>query len=354
MWDARTDPRTDQPVAVRDIGLTIENTTDAHSATSAAASDATLTLTPDAGFLTDPTTVYPVTIDPTQTLGALGDTFIQKSFGSNQGGSTELRAGTYNGGGDVARSLLKFDVTALKNRLVQSANLGLFNFHSWSCTKTWTDIREAGDFDPGRVTWSNQPWIGGIVANALAAKGYSSACGPGWVDFNMTGWAQTFADSRNNRPNVMPLAVQVGTETANDHWKKFNSGNAGGNIPALTFTFDGNCDQYAGHRVCGSIRDKWWQQGGPGGWLGLPTSSETAIAGGWFSHFQNGSIYTSANATIGTHFIRGTIRDRWAALGWERSYLGFPTTDEICGLRDGGCYNHFERGSIYWTAATGA
>ncbi len=48
------------------------------------------------------------------------------------------------------------------------------------------------------------------------------------------------------------------------------------------------------------------------------------------------------------------IRDAWAATGWERGELGLPRSDTFCGLRDGGCGQHFRGGSIYWSPGSGA
>ena len=311
MWDARTDPHTGDPVALEKIGLEVAQPR-------RQGSDATLVLTPARSFLTDPGTVYPVTIDPTQALGALGDTFVQSNIANSpQGGSTELRSGTYDGV-TVARGLLRFDVGPVKNRVVQSANLALFEFHSYSCDGRWVDIRDADDFDPGLVTWNSQPWIGGIVANAHVAAGHSSACPARWVDFNVTGHVDYFSDSRNGEGNVMALAVTAPVpENDKLTWKKFNSGNAAGNVPLLTFTYDGVCDQYAGYRVCGQIRDKYNAVGGTKSFLGMPTTHETPTphVHGAYSHFQGGSIYWSP--TTGAQIIHGAIRNRWAAMGWE-------------------------------------
>ena len=41
------------------------------------------------------------------------------------------------------------------------------------------------------------------------------------------------------------------------------------------------------------------------------------------------------------------IRDKWASLGWERSVLGYPVTDQALTLDGRGEYNHFQGGSIY-------
>lgn len=347
MWDARTDPHTDEPVAVQDVGLEVTDTAGRGSA-----GGTTLTLSPDTTVFTDPATVYPVTIDPTAALGALGDTFVQSSIANTpQGGSTELRTGTYDGGATAARSLLRFDMSAIKNRPVSGATLGLFEFHSWSCSPTWVDVHEAGDFDPNTVTWGSQPGIGPLAGNAYVAFGYSSACPANWVDFNLTGLAQSYSTGKGT---VMPLAVTASQENDNYGWKKFNSGNAGGNVPVLNVTWDDNCTFYGGYKVCGLIRDAYVAKGGPNSFLGLPLNDETPTPNGQgaYNHFQGGSIYWSG--PTGAHSIQGAIRDKWASLGWESSFLGFPTTDETAVA--GGFFNHFagEHGSIYFSGPTGA
>ena len=76
------------------------------------------------------------------------------------------------------------------------------------------------------------------------------------------------------------------------------------------------------------------------------------VDGGCFRAFEFGAIYWSPNS--GAHIVWGDIHRRWAALGWEKSRLGYPTGSESCGLRDGGCFQDFQHGAMYWTAATGA
>jgi hypothetical protein len=324
MWDARIDPGTDEPVAVRPVGLDL-------AAPTVAGTDATVVLSADQSFLTDPGTVYPVTIDPTQALGPIGTTFVQSNISNTpQGGSTELRTGTY-GGGVVARSFVKFDVSPAFDRVITSATLGLWEFHSYSCTPFRVDVHEAGDFDPNATTWNSRPWIGGSLNNVTVARGYSSSCPAGWVDFDLTGHLGKFSDARNGMSPVMALAVLTNEGDVRG-WKKFNSGMASGGVPTLTYAYDGVCDQYYGNRVCGAIRDKYYASGGPSGSLGFPLNSETSIRGGAFNHFERGSIYWSP--ATGAHIIWGSIRDKWASMGWENSSLGYPTTDEI-GIRGG-------------------
>lgn len=73
---------------------------------------------------------------------------------------------------------------------------------------------------------------------------------------------------------------------------------------------------------------------------------------GRYNHFTNGvSIYWTPDT--GAHAIWGDIRKRWEALGWERSYLGYPTSDEQ-DFSEGGRANSFQNGGIYWWPDLGA
>lgn len=104
--------------------------------------------------------------------------------------------------------------------------------------------------------------------------------------------------------------------------------------------------------VHGAIRDRWARLGWETGPLAYPLTNETATpdARGRFNHFsRGGSIYWTSST--GANDVYGAIRDRWAALGWERSYLGYPTSGEFA--IPGGRRSNFERGYITWNASTG-
>lgn len=112
--------------------------------------------------------------------------------------------------------------------------------------------------------------------------------------------------------------------------------------------------QSGAHEVHGLIRDKWAALGWENSFLGFPTTDETPTpnGAGRYNHFQGGSIYWSPQT--GAHEVHGRIRDKWEAFGRETSFLGFPTTDESPTPDGVGRYNHFQGGSIYWTPNTGA
>ncbi|HSA51483.1 MAG TPA: PQQ-dependent sugar dehydrogenase [Yinghuangia sp.] len=106
------------------------------------------------------------------------------------------------------------------------------------------------------------------------------------------------------------------------------------------------------HAVYGSIFVKYGQQGWDSGVLGFPTTDElnTARPGGRYNNFQGGTIIWSAGT--GAQQVQGLILQKYGEYGWDNGRLGFPTTSEM--PLPGGAYNHFEYGSIYWSPANGA
>lgn len=106
--------------------------------------------------------------------------------------------------------------------------------------------------------------------------------------------------------------------------------------------------------VRGAIGQEWNGTGYEHGTLGYPTSIEFCGLrnGGCFQRFQEGSIYWSPAS--GANWIRGAIRTEWGRRGWENGYLGYPLSGEICGLNGGGCYQQMQGGALYWSARTGA
>lgn len=93
-----------------------------------------------------------------------------------------------------------------------------------------------------------------------------------------------------------------------------------------------------------SIPVRYAELGGAGGVLGRALTPElpTPQRPGSFVHYEHGSLYWSPG--IGAAQIGGAIRDRWAAMGWENSLLGFPAQHEYPLVR--GAFSSFENGSI--------
>jgi uncharacterized protein with LGFP repeats len=111
----------------------------------------------------------------------------------------------------------------------------------------------------------------------------------------------------------------------------------------------------SGARVMsGPIYDRFVRTGWEGGPLGWPTSDVLPTGGrdGTYQTFQNGAVYWSP--TRGAHAIEGPVLQRWAAQGHETGPLGWPTGDTLRTGGGDGLHQRFDKGSIYWSAASGA
>jgi uncharacterized protein with LGFP repeats len=112
--------------------------------------------------------------------------------------------------------------------------------------------------------------------------------------------------------------------------------------------------QTGAHELHGAIRVKWAQLPGDPGFLGYPITDElgTPDGHGRYNHFEGGSIYWTPET--GAHEVHGAIRDKWASMGWERSRLRYPTSDEKIAPDGHERYSLFQGGSIHWTPESGA
>jgi Polysaccharide deacetylase/LGFP repeat len=108
------------------------------------------------------------------------------------------------------------------------------------------------------------------------------------------------------------------------------------------------------HYSVGAIRVAWAGTDYERGFLGYPTTNEVPglVNGGVYQMYQRGAIIWSPAS--GAHYSVGAIRQAWAGTGYERGGLGYPTTNEVGGLVRGGVYQMYQRGAIIWSPASGA
>lgn len=97
--------------------------------------------------------------------------------------------------------------------------------------------------------------------------------------------------------------------------------------------------------VSGDILKKYTEAGGPAGPLGAPLEAlENGPDGGKYQDFAGGTIYWGKDT--GTHVVWGEIRKAWEENGGASGKLGYPTSDE----KDvaGGKESTFSSGTISW------
>jgi RHS repeat-associated protein len=225
MWDAQVDRASGLPRRRAAVPMTVAGS----------GSSVELTLAPAADFLLDPATVYPVTIDPSYTdqLFPSFDTWVETGYG-DQSGSTELRLGTHDDGTNVSRSFLNLTMTPWAGKQIISADLALWEYHSWSCTPTAWQVWRTGSASTA-TTWTSQPTWFANRGSSTETKGYSASCADGWVQADITSLIQEWADQAAG-------AVAIGIRAANESdpygWKRFHSGNNATNPPRINVTYN--------------------------------------------------------------------------------------------------------------------
>lgn len=99
--------------------------------------------------------------------------------------------------------------------------------------------------------------------------------------------------------------------------------------------------------VSGAILKHWANVGAYNSSYGYPSTEEYTIPGGRAQKFQNGVSITWNGKT--SHSQSGGIGARWQGASW----LG-PATNNMKKIKNGGYYQSFRSGLIYWSPSTGA
>lgn len=103
-------------------------------------------------------------------------------------------------------------------------------------------------------------------------------------------------------------------------------------------------------RIGGGIKEYWNKQKAEWGRLGYPTSDEMYFPGGAKQNFEGGTVYWLGNNNKVLDINNEAVKNRYE----QNQNLGTSPMSTYCGIRDGGCYQHFSNGSIYWSSASGA
>ncbi|MFI6810863.1 DNRLRE domain-containing protein [Nonomuraea sp. NPDC050328] len=218
MWDAQVDPGSGDHLRRGAVDMRVRGND--------------LVITPDPAFLSDPATVYPVTVDPTLNLGQVFDTFVQQGYGTDMSGSTELKLGN-NGSGQIARSFITWKTPGISGKRILSATLNLWNFHSWSCEARSWEVWSAN-----QATTASRypgPTMAAKYATSSQTKGHSSGCADGWVGANVTSLVQHWADQGWSESG---MGLRASNESDPYSWKRFNSGNATSHVPYISVTYN--------------------------------------------------------------------------------------------------------------------
>lgn len=213
-WDGVLDEHSGNRVNESRVAMTV---------TQKGAGKAVVTLTPNQDWLTSADRVFPVTIDPTYASASVTanfDTYASSAFPTAEYYTdTELRVGTYNGGGDKYRSFLQFPLPTFGGKDIVAASLSLYEFHSFSCTGKPFYAHGTTGQPSSATNWSNMPGQGTLFGTTTTAKGFSSSCAAGRTSVSVLGAAQYWAGHATGYG-----AIQLSASESDSYgWKKFYS-----------------------------------------------------------------------------------------------------------------------------------
>ncbi|MCH0566891.1 DNRLRE domain-containing protein [Streptomyces sp. MUM 2J] len=258
MWDATVDKRSGEHTHKARVGLKVEQK----------GSSIDLVVTPDAKFLADPETTYPVTVDPsTSSLSNVFDTYVQQGETVDWSADTELdlgNPGTKNADGTprTARSFITWNTAPFSDALVSKATLNLWNFHSANtdCKAYPWEV-----WDTGKPTtssrWTSQPaWNQKFATSAQTTGNPGCSTQPdGWITADVTNLAQTWSSAKNSTSN---MGLRASDESVVAQWKRVNSANAASNPPKLVVTYNyrprTGTDQQAGPPFFKASSGTWY------------------------------------------------------------------------------------------------
>ncbi|WP_144425428.1 polymorphic toxin-type HINT domain-containing protein [Cellulosimicrobium cellulans] len=198
-------------------------------------STVSVTLSGVEDMVADASTTYPLVIDPPMYLAShYLDLYVQSGTTRDTSADGEIRLGTFDGGATVARSLLKIPTAKLAGKQILTAQLELFNFHSYSCNARNWEIWHVADFTAA-ARWTAQPAWQTRQITTSATAGYSSSCNDAWTRTdvkNAVSWAAGRGDA------YLSLGIRAQNESDSYGWKRFYSVDYGSYVPAVTGTYN--------------------------------------------------------------------------------------------------------------------
>ncbi|BAU83409.1 YD repeat-containing protein [Streptomyces laurentii] len=238
MWDATVDPASGEHTRRAAVAMKIVKVKDGVD----------LVLTPDAKFLANPATKYPVTVDPSaSSLSNVFDTYVQQGETVDWSNDVELdlgNPGTKNdadGTPRTAHSFISWNTTPISDALVMDAKLSLWNFHSGNYTGTSCPNQSWSVWSAGAAStssrWTAEPaWIAEKATSTETRGNASCTSQPdGWINADVTTMVQEWASAKAAKSH---MGLRAPDEDNTGQWKRVNSANAASNPPKLTVTYN--------------------------------------------------------------------------------------------------------------------
>ncbi|MCK8678616.1 LamG-like jellyroll fold domain-containing protein [Streptomyces lichenis] len=185
-------------------------------------SSSALSLTPDRSFLTAADTTYPVVIDPPAVSASLtGWTTIWSDSPSTSFWKTSHALGVgYDAYVDMkkAKSFYQFDTRKVGGKKILDATFTAYAIWSANCDKRDVNLYRTNTISSS-TTWNKPPTGWSYVSKVSAAKGFSSNCPDGDIEFDATS-AVAYTAKAKSTTTTLGLTASESDPIA---WKQFMS-----------------------------------------------------------------------------------------------------------------------------------
>ncbi|MEU8764144.1 FG-GAP-like repeat-containing protein [Streptomyces sp. NPDC048659] len=208
-----------EPAAPSDLFTPQAGARDAHMDTTVAGGS--LQITPDQELLTGASTRYPVFIDPSWAWGNRQNwtrAFKKYPTTSYWNSKDDVRVGYEAQTNGLSRSFFQLDTSDIRGSQVQRSTFRIRNTWSWSCQDRPVELWSTGSISQA-TTWNNQPARGFRLDTVNDAKGWSSACAAGNLEFDATALARQAAAGNWASVN---LGLYASNESDTFGWKRFD------------------------------------------------------------------------------------------------------------------------------------
>lgn len=181
-----------------------------------------LSITPDHAFLSADDTSYPIVIDPPAVSAALAGwtTIWSNSVGTSFWRTSHALGVGYDAYVDnkQAKSLFQFDTRKLAGKKILNATFSAYEIWSANCSKKDVNLYRTNPIS-GATTWKNPPTGWSYVTKVSAAKGFSSSCPDGDVEFDATS-AVAYTAKAKSKTTTLGMTASSSDPIA---WKQFMS-----------------------------------------------------------------------------------------------------------------------------------
>jgi RHS repeat-associated protein len=249
------DPATGEPYHTQPLPMSVTGSPGAQK----------LVLTMPTAFLADPTTVYPVVVDPTVSFSEYDSTYVYTLNGVSQpnpGNTAHLHMGYKSSNLEKSRTLLQYTLSSLSGKHILSASLSAYNELSLNCTATTTQLFPiTSAYTMNTVTWATMPTLGTQAGSATFAYG-ASGCAHNWVTFSGSGMTTMVQNWANGTVGMNGVLLKATTETDGNSYRQWASRYGGGGEPTrIDVTYNSYPGTTAGRYMTPYNKDAsgaWW------------------------------------------------------------------------------------------------